>query len=409
MLILVINCGSSSVKYELYDMEKEAPLARGLADRVSVSGGKEGTLKHKRLTDGLVHECGVEMPSHTEAVRLVLETLADPQYGVISSVSEIDAVGHRVVHGGEAFTGAVVIDDAVIRGIEDVSSLAPLHNPANLVGIRVCRELLPTVPHVAVFDTAFHATLPRHAFMYALPYDLYETMRIRRYGFHGSSHYFVARRAIALLEARGIPETQSKIVTMHLGNGCSAAAVKGGKSVDTSMGLTPAEGLVMGTRGGDVDPAILVYLQRAAGMSAGDIDTLINKKSGLLGISGKTNDMRDIEKMVADGDDRGKLAMDIYCYRAKKYIGSYAAAMGGLDAVVFTAGVGENGPMERAHICEGLEFLGIKIDEEKNRNGKGERDLSQAGMGCAVFVIPTNEELVIARNTSKLVEGAKVG
>jgi acetate kinase len=404
MYVLVINCGSSSLKYELFDMDKHAPLAKGLADRVSVGGGKEGVLTHTRLGDGVVYEHDVEMPSHDVAVTEVFAALTDPRHGVLRETSEIGAVGHRVVHGGEDFQDSVLINGEVTAGIERMGELAPLHNPANLLGIHACMKLLPHVPQAAVFDTSFHSTLPKHAYMYALPYELYESSRIRRYGFHGTSHYYVSRRAEELLRERGIANGASRIVTMHLGNGASVAAVKGGRCVDTSMGLTPAEGLVMGTRCGDIDPAIITHLERTAGLSADQVDDLINKKSGLLGITGGTSDMRDVQAAAHNGGERARLAIDIYCYRARKYIGAYAAAMGGIDAVVFTAGTGENQASIRAGICQGLDFLGIKVDERKNQAAHGECDISQDGSSCAVFVIPTNEELVIARETQRLVQ-----
>jgi acetate kinase len=332
--------------------------------------------------------------------------------GVIKSLEEIDAVGHRVVHGGERFTSSVLIDKEVEKAIEECANLAPLHNPPNLSGIRAAKALLPNVPHIAVFDTAFHSTIPPYAYIYALPYEFYERYRIRRYGFHGTSHYYVARRAIQYLKENfSIEPSQSKVITCHLGNGCSITAVLGGESIDTSMGLTPAEGLVMGTRCGDIDPAILPFLMEKEGYTAKDIDEIINKKSGLLGISGKTNDMRDIEEEIAKGDKRAKLAFDVFCYRIKKYIGAYAAALGGVHAVVFTGGIGENGPMEREAICSGLEFLGIEIDPEKNEmmvKGR-EGDISKEGASVRVLVIPTNEELVIAQETARIVSNIKKG
>ncbi|MGC8843458.1 MAG: acetate kinase, partial [bacterium] len=383
-------------------------MARGIADRVGLQLYESATLTHK--VNEKVWKYEVDMPNHFKAMEEVAKVLTHPEMGVIRKLEEIEAVGHRVVHGGERFTEPVLIDEEVERAIEECANLAPLHNPPNLTGIRAAKALLPNVPHIAVFDTAFHSTMPPRAYIYALPYEFYERYRIRRYGFHGTSHYYVSRRAIQYLKENfSIEPSQSKVITCHLGNGCSVTAVLGGESIDTSMGLTPTEGLVMGTRCGDIDPAIIPFLMEKEGLTPKEMDDILNKKSGLLGISGQTNDMRDIEEEIAKGNKRAKLAFDIFCYRVKKYIGAYAAVMGGVDALVFTGGIGENGPMEREAICSGLEFLGIKIDPEKNEStirGK-EGDISEKGASARVLVIPTNEELVIAQETARLVSNMK--
>jgi acetate kinase len=401
MLVLVVNAGSSSLKYQLIDMSTEEVLAKGIAERI---GGQGSSLTHEAQGKAKVR-FEVEIPDHQVAMRLVFDALMNPETGSIKDISDIDAIGHRVVHGGEEFSGSVLIDKKVVSTIARLGELAPLHNPPNLMGIEAAMKLAPDAPQVAVFDTAFHQTIPPHAYIYALPYNLYSKHGIRRYGFHGTSHKYVASRAQRILEALGIPIEKQRIVTCHLGNGASITAVKGGKSVDTSMGLTPAEGLVMGTRCGDIDPAIIPFLQKNLGYTPDEIDELLNKKSGLLGVSGISNDMRDIESKAREGHERSKLALDIFCYRAKKYIGGYAAAMGGLDAIVFTAGIGEHSPAVRSLICEGLEFLGIRIDQEKNLNCQGECDISADEKGVRVLVIPTNEELAIARETAQLVSG----
>lgn len=401
---MVVNAGSSSLKYQLIDMSDEHVLARGIAERIATAGGRNASLTHEATGKRKI-KIKAEIPNHQVAMRLVFEALTDPETGVIQDVSQISAIGHRVVHGGESFSDSVIINREVMDTISRLSQLAPLHNPPNLMGIEAAMQIMPEAPQVAVFDTAFHQTVPRHAYVYALPYELYSRHGIRRYGFHGTSHKYVVSRARRILEERGVPRESQKIVTCHLGNGVSFTAVKGGKSVDTSMGLTPVEGLVMGTRCGDIDPAIIPFLQKELGYSADDIDNLINKKSGLLGISGVSNDMRDIQSRAEAGDERSKLAFDIFCYRAKKYIGAYAAAMGGLDAIVFTAGIGEHSPAVRAAICNGLEFLGVRIDPEKNAACQGECDTSAEYDGVRVLVIPTNEELAIARETVRVVGG----
>ena len=405
MKVLVVNSGSSSLKYQLIDTDSEAVLARGLAERIGMASGR---LKH--TSEGrpeLVLEQPV--PDHVTATGLAFSALVDPQHGAIGSLDEIDAVGHRVVHGGEKLTRAVRIDEEVIRAIEEMSALAPLHNPPNLMGIRACMERMPRTPQVAVFDTAFHSTMPPYAFMYALPYELYSELGIRRYGFHGSSHKYVSARAEAMLRQMG-HEGDTRVVTCHLGNGCSATAVVNGRAVDTSMGMTPAEGLVMGTRGGDIDPAILPFLIKKYGWSADELETLINKKGGLLGLSGASNDMRDVEERAAAGDSRSRLALEVFCYRVRKYIGAYAAAMGGLDAVVFTGGIGENSPTVREMACQGLEALGVVLDPALNEaSGRGERCVSRGDSRVRVLVIPTNEELEIARETVEIASALQVG
>ena len=401
MIVLVVNAGSSSLKYQLIDMSNEQVLAKGIAERI---GNKDAQLNHETIgKEKIVTKA--DIPNHRVAMSLVFDALTDPDTGAISDVSEISAIGHRVVHGGESFSDSVVINQEVINAIARLSELAPLHNPPNLMGIEAAIELMPQAPQVAVFDTAFHQTMPPDAYIYALPYNLYSERGIRRYGFHGTSHKYVASRASKMLLERGIPKEDQKIITCHLGNGVSFTAVKGGKSVDTSMGLTPVEGLVMGTRCGDIDPAIVTFLERELGYSAEDVDNLMNKKSGLLGISGVSNDMRDIESQAEAGHERAKLAFDIFCYRAKKYIGAYAAAMGGLDAIVFTAGIGEQSPPVRAAICDGLEVLGVRINTEKNADCHTECDISADDKGVRVLVIPTNEELAIARETVRVVSG----
>ena len=401
MLVLVVNAGSSSLKYQLINTSNEQVLAKGIAERI---GGKDASLAHE-TTGKQKKTAKADIPNHTVAMQLVSQALTDPETGAISSVSDISAIGHRVVHGGESFSDSMLIDRKVIDTVTRLSQLAPLHNPPNLMGIEAAMKLVPDAPQVAVFDTAFHHTIPPHAYTYALPYELYSEHGIRRYGFHGTSHKYVAVRAQQMLEERGIPKENQKIITCHIGNGVSFTAVKSGKSVDTSMGLTPVEGLMMGTRCGDIDPAIIPFLEKELGYTADDIDNLINKKSGLLGVSGISNDMRDIKSNAEAGHKRSKLAFDIFCYRAKKYIGAYAAAMGGLDAVVFTAGIGEHEFHVRAAICEGLEFLGVKIDPDKNADCHVECDISANNNGARVLVIPTNEELAIARETVKVVSG----
>jgi len=390
--VLVLNCGSSSIKYQLIAMPEGEVLAKGLAQRI---GEPVGQLDHKSEKGKTT--LNDPIPDHNAGLRKIVEILAsgDP----LQEVAEITAVGHRVVHGGEHFTDTVIIDNDVIAAIEAHVALAPLHNPPNLLGIQVARELLPGVPQVAVFDTAFHQSMPSHAFLYGLPYELYEKDGIRRYGFHGTSHKYVAQRAAALL---GKPIEETNIITCHLGNGSSIAAVKGGHSVDTTMGLTPLEGLVMGTRCGDIDPAIIFHLARTKEMNIDQLDTLLNKKSGVQGLSNISNDMRVLEDMAIEGDEVANRTLDVYCYRIRKYIGAYMAALGPVDAVVFTAGVGENSPFIRERVCKGLEHLGIAIEAELNKVRGKEQDVSQADATTRVLVVPTNEEMAIAIDTYRL-------
>ena len=394
MNVLVINCGSSSLKYQLIDMDGEKVLAKGLVERIGIEGS---LLKHEKPgLDKLVIE--EDLRNHKDAINLVLKTLLDAKYGAVKSLDEIDAIGHRVVHGGEKFACSVVINDEVIDTMKENIGLAPLHNPPNIIGIEACKEILPDVPMVGVFDTAFHQTMPPVSYIYPLPYELYEEMKIRRYGFHGTSHKYVSER-VADLTGKSLDGT--KMVTCHLGNGASLTAIKDGCSFDTSMGMTPLEGLVMGTRCGDIDPAIVTFLMDKQDMTAEQVDNLMNKKSGVLGISGVSNDFRDIEAEAEKGNKRAQLALDKFAYTVKKYIGSYAAAMGGLDYIVFTAGLGENSSSARKEICDGLEFLGVEIDDEKNKTRGKEAEISKDGSKVKVFVIPTNEEVVIARDTKE--------
>ncbi|MGE5404226.1 MAG: acetate/propionate family kinase [Candidatus Saccharibacteria bacterium] len=395
MKVLVVNCGSSSIKYQVFDMTDESVLAKGLVDRVGIPGT---VLKHEPVgKDEVVIK--QDLPDHTEGMKLVLSVLINPEYGVIASMDEIGAVGHRVVHGGEDFAVSTVIDSKVKQVIRECFDIAPLHNPPNLMGIEACQELMPNVKHVAVFDTAFHQTMKPENYMYALPYEVYEKFKIRRYGFHGTSHYYVAHRAAAMLNK---PYEQCKIVTLHLGNGASMAAIKDGKVVDTSMGFTPLEGLVMGTRSGDIDPAIVFYLMDKLGMNSDEANAYFNKKSGMLGLSGVSNDLRDILEAGGQGNARAQLALDVYYNRIKSYIGAYMAELNGCDCLVFTAGVGENGIDVRENICANLEGLGIKMDTEKNKVRGKEVDVATADSKVRIFVIPTNEELVIARDTYEL-------
>ncbi len=404
MKILVINCGSSSLKYDLMDMSTERSLAKGLCERVSVNKGLDAVLEHEPAGKE-AFEQPHEMADHVVAVRYALEALTDPDHGVIASLDEIAAVGHRVVHGGEKFAESVFIDDEVEQAIEEFSELAPLHNPPNLQGIRACRVALPDVPQVAVFDTAFHQTMPPHAYIYALPYELYEERGVRRYGFHGTSHMYVAQRAAEYLEGVGIPRAEQRIITCHLGNGGSMAAVRGGKSIDTTMGMTPLEGLVMGTRCGDLDPAIPLYLMDRLECGPKDIDDLLNKRSGLMGVSGVSSDMRDNQNAALAGNPRAQLAVDMFCYRVRKYIGAYSAALGGLDCIVYTAGIGENDPPLREQCVAGLGYMGVEIDPARNeplRTNGGVAVISAEGSGVHVLVVETDEELMIARDTAGL-------
>ncbi len=395
MNVLVINCGSSSLKYQLIDMVKEKVLAIGLAERIGIEGSR---VKHEVSNmDKIVIE--EPMKDHKDALKIVLDALVDEKHGAIKELNEINAVGHRVVHGGEKFSGSVVIDDEVIAALEECIELAPLHNPPNLIGIRACQELIPGVTMVGVFDTAFHQTMPSFSYIYPLPYELYEKYGIRKYGFHGTSHRYVSARTAKLL---GKDISELKIVTCHLGNGASLAAIKDGKSIDTSMGFTPLEGLAMGTRCGDIDPAIVTFIMEKEDLDIKGINNLLNKKSGVFGISGVSSDFRDIEQAADEGNERAKLALDKFDMRVKKYIAAYAAVMGGVDAIVFTAGLGENSPVNREKICEGLEFMGVKLDREKNNIRGKETIVSTDDSKVKVLVIPTNEELMIAKDTVEL-------
>ncbi len=397
MKILVINCGSSSLKFQLIDSKSENCLAKGLCERIGIEGSMityapEGGEKEKNVTP---------MPDHTEAIRLVLDALTNPKTGVVKSLEEIGAVGHRVVHGGEKFAQSVVIDDEVMKAIEECNDLAPLHNPANLIGINACRALMPNTPMVAVFDTAFHQTMPEEAYMYGLPYEYYRKYKIRRYGFHGTSHSYVSHRAAEVL---GMSYENLKIVVCHLGNGASVSAVKQGRCIDTSMGLTPLQGLIMGTRCGDIDPAIIEFLAHKENKSIDEIMTVLNKKSGVLGLSDNlSSDFRDLEEGYHKGDENAARALKAFCYNVAKYIGAYAAAMNGVDAICFTAGVGENAAIVRTFVCEYLGYLGVKIDQQANGKRGEDTVISTADSRTSVLVIPTNEELAIARETVRLV------
>ena len=398
MNILVINAGSSSLKYQLLNPATGELLAKGLCERIGI----DGKFTYKPQVEGKekLDSIDVAMPTHAEAIQAVLDALVDPQNGVIASMDEIDAVGHRVVHGAETFACSVEISDAVMQALEDNIPLAPLHNPANIIGIQACKKCMPNVPMVGVFDTAFHQTMPPKAYLYALPYEYYEKDKVRRYGFHGTSHRYVSQRAAAML---GKGPSELKIITCHLGNGSSIAAVDGGKSVDTSMGFTPLAGLPMGTRSGDLDAGAMQYLMHRYDMDIDGMLNVLNKKSGMQGISGVGSDFRDLESAAESGNERAALAREKFCYEVKKYIGAYAAAMGGVDAVVFTAGVGENDKDVRANVCRGLEFLGLKLDEAANNVRGKEAVLSTPDSKVKVLLIPTNEELMIAMDTAEIV------
>ncbi|MDD3926420.1 MAG: acetate kinase [bacterium] len=398
MKVLVINSGSSSLKFQLFDMQSKSVLARGLVDRIGV----KGTSLLKFAVDKNKEEKEVQAGNHQEALETVMQCLVAPGKGPLTSLDEINAVGHRVLHGGKVYE-SVLIDESIKKIIDDCSIMGPLHNPPGLMGINAAERLLPGVPQVAVFDTAFFQTMPEKAYTYALPYDICNTYGIRRYGFHGTSHRYVVRQALQLPALAGKEKKAVALITCHLGNGCSITASIGGKAVDTSMGLTPLEGLVMGTRCGDIDPAIVPFLQKNAGMSADEMDTMMNKKSGLLGLTGISSDMRDIEEAAERGEDKAVLALDIFCYRIIKYIGAYAFAMGGVDAVCFTAGIGENSPIVRKRICKGLGRLGIVLDEEANEAAFGrEAIISSPVSQVLVAVVPTNEELMIAMETAEV-------
>jgi len=397
MKVIVINCGSSSIKYQLFDMPSEKVIAKGLVDKIGLKGSY---IKHTKADNEPVSIEG-EILDHQQGIEFLLGIMISKKYGSLKDISDIQAVGHRVVHGAEEFSGSVLIDDDVIEALEKSSELAPLHNPPNLKGIYAMQQLLPDVDQVGVFDTAFHQTMPEHTFLYAIPYVLYERYKIRRYGFHGTSHKFVSARACELLN-RDL--STQRIITCHLGNGSSLAAISNGKSYDTSMGMTPTEGLIMGTRTGDLDPGALLYMASKEDTSISYTNILINKFSGLLGISGVSSDMRDLENAAAEGNQRAKLALDMFAYRVKKYIGSYAAALGGVDIIVFTGGIGENDASTRKKILSGLEFMGVKTDPEKaNVRGK-ETVISAADSDVKVIVVPTDEELMIARDTFEIIK-----
>ena len=396
MKILVLNCGSSSIKYALYNMDDNSVMASGGAERV----GLDGAFVKVKLPNGETRQVMHDIPEHTEGVKFIFSLLTDPEIGAIKDLKEIDAVGHRMVHGGEKFNKSVVLDDEVLRVFEECSDLAPLHNPANLKGVKAVSELMPGLPQVGVFDTAFHQTMPKHSYLYAIPYDLYKEYGVRRYGFHGTSHRYVSQRVCEFL---GVNAADKKIITCHIGNGGSIAAVDGGKCVDTSMGLTPLEGLMMGTRSGDIDGGAITFLQKKLNLDADGMSNLLNKKSGVAGVSGVSSDMREVDAAAQEGNELAKTALDMYNYRIKKYVGAYTAAMGGCDIIVFTAGVGENQSSMREEVCENMEWMGIKLDKEKNSAVHGEEAvISTPDSKVTVVVIPTDEELMIATDTMNL-------
>ena len=394
MKVLVLNSGSSSIKYQFIDTEKKVALAKGLVDRIGMAGA---VLTHQRYDGDQIKIAG-EILDHQIAVEYVLGVMLSKNHGVIDDKKDIEAIGHRVVHGGETFSGSVFITDEVVKVLQDNIELAPLHNPPNIKGIQACQRILRDTPQCGVFDTAFHSQMPPKAYLYGIPYELYKKYKIRRYGFHGTSHLYVSNRAAELL---GKDLTKLKIITAHLGNGCSMAAVKYGKSIDTTMGFTPLEGLLMGTRSGDLDPSLILYIMGKEGLTVGEANTLLNKHSGLIGISGESSDMREILTAVKDNQQRAKWAFEMFCYRIKKYVGAYASAMGGLDAFVFTGGIGENSKEIREEVCKEMEFIGIELDELKNESG--EELISKANSKVTVLRIPTNEELLIALDTAKIV------
>ncbi len=396
MKVLVLNSGSSSIKYQFFDTDRKIALAKGMVERIGMSSAVLTHTPHGKEKIRIVGE----ILDHSIAIEYVIAVLLSRNHGVIKDKKEIDAVGHRVVHGGETFSGSVLITDQVMNAIKENIELAPLHNPPNIKGINATKEQLPDIPQVAVFDTAFHVQMPPKAFLYGIPYELYRKYKIRRYGFHGTSHRYVSERASAILNR---PIEELKIITAHLGNGCSMAAVNCGKSVDTTMGFTPLEGLLMGTRSGDMDPSVILYIMGKEGLSISEANTLLNKHSGLIGLSGESSDMREIENAVVEGNKKAKNAFDVFTYRIKKYIGAYAAAMGGLDAVVFTGGIGENSAMVRKDVCADMEFLGIKLDGNLNQNPTDEAIISSEDSKVKILRIPTNEELVIALDTEKIV------
>ncbi len=396
MKILVLNCGSSSIKYQMIETESRDVLAKGMVERIGMSSA---VLTHSPKGKEKIRIVG-EILDHTIAIEYVIAVLLSPNHGVIKDKNEIDAVGHRVVHGGETFTGSVLVTDKVMEALKENIELAPLHNPPNIKGIEACKKHLPDTPMVGVFDTAFHSTMPPHAFIYGIPYTLYKRYKIRRYGFHGTSHRYVSYRAAELLNRN---YNDLKIITCHLGNGASIAAIDRGKSVDTSMGFTPLEGLLMGTRSGDMDPALITYIMSKEELSIPEVNALLNKHSGLLGVSGESSDMREIEEAMLRGDDRAKLAFDVFTYRIKKYVGAYAAAMGGVDVLVFTGGIGENSPLVRSAVCSNMEYMGVELNPKLNQNATGEAELSALSSKVKVLRIPTNEELVIALDTADIV------
>lgn len=395
MNVLVVNCGSSSLKYQLLDMTNESVLAKGQFEKI---GAKDAIFTHKRPNADKVERIE-SILNHKEALTILLNILVDEQYGVIKSMDEIDAVGHRVVHGAEKFADSVLITPAVMEALNECAKIAPLHNPPNIQGIEACQAIMPKVPQVAVFDTAFHQTMPKEAFLYALPYEAYSELGVRRYGFHGTSHKYVAQRCAELM---GKHMSDLRIISCHLGNGSSVTAIKGGRSIDTSMGFTPLSGLVMGTRCGDIDPAIVPYLMNKWDMTYSEVDSLMNKKSGVLGISGVSNDFRVLEDAAKEGNKRAQLALDMFHYKVRRVIGAYVAVMGGVDAIVFTAGIGENGIGNRDAICNGLEYLGTRLDKDLNNIRGEEREVSVEGSKVKIFVIPTNEEIMIARDTQRI-------
>ena len=395
MKTLVINCGSSSLKYQLIDMSTEECMVQGLVERIGI----EGSVLTQKVEGKDKYVINTEIKNHKDAIKLVLEALIDPVHGVIKSMDEISAVGHRVVHGGEKYSDSVLINDEVLQSIKDCIVLAPLHNPPNVIGIEACKELMPNTPMVAVFDTAFHQTMPKHSYICPLPYDLYQKYGIRKYGFHGTSHKYVSNK-VAKVMGKDIKDL--KIVTCHLGNGCSLAAVKNGKSVDTSMGFTPLAGVMMGTRSGSIDPSVISFLIEQHGYTIEQVDELLNKKSGVLGISGVSSDFRDVLAAGEAGNERAKLALEIFYYKVRTQIAAYAGAMGGIDVIVFTAGIGENSAITRKEILNGLEFFGFTLNEEKNELRGEIQEISNEGSRVKVYVVPTNEELMIARDTSKL-------
>ena len=398
MKILVINAGSSSLKYQFINIDTKEVLAKGLCERIGIEGSKIS----QKAPGKEEYVCVSEMKDHGDAIKMVIDALTSDKYGVISKMDEIDAVGHRVVHGGEAFNESVVITKEVKKAIEDCCELAPLHNPANLIGIEACEKIMPNTPQVAVFDTAFHQTMPKEAYLYALPYEMYEKHKIRRYGFHGTSHKYVTQQAEKLM---GKDISDLKIITLHLGNGSSITAVDGGKSIDTSMGFTPLAGVAMGTRCGDIDPAIVTFLMEKEGWDTEKVNAVMNKDSGVYGLSGLSSDFRDLANAKEEGNERASLALDKFIYTVRQFVGAYSVAMGGVDGLVFTAGIGENDAMVREEVCKNLEYLGIELDKELNNTarGKGECFINKEGSKVKVMVIPTNEELMIALDTAKLV------